>query len=193
MLHIRYIGVDVRATRYIYNTIFIVTSLHLPSLPYTGLHNEDEVFITETTVRVHTDTICNLVEDNHVICDYFMVENTVGVFLLFSGLYQSLNLPITAAAMAHNLPHRKPRWLRFAWRQNRKGQYLYGKVLITHDFCVQGSAYDHLIPPLPSQALATRLVQPGVKSQTQTLQLHQQLPILILPVTVTGIVLMMVC
>ena len=107
----------------------------------------------ETTV--HSDTICDFVEDNHIICDYFLVDDSAGVFSLFSGLAE--------LEFAHNKTDTELRPI-------GKGRYVFqggsdlhggiiGKVntvyeedLITHDFCVQGSTYNHLVPPLPSDS-----------------------------------------
>ena len=100
-----------------------------------------------------------------------MVDDTVGVFSLFSGLAE--------LEFAHNRTDTESEL-----RPTGKGRYVFqggsdlhggiiGKVntiyeedLITHDFCVQGSTYDHLIPPLPPDSGASnRTVSTGGKSK----------------------------
>ena len=52
---------------------------------------------------------------------------------------------------------------------------LYEEDLITYNVCVQGSTYNHLIPPLPSdsdaaQMLPTNLFQPAKQSYVKNVQ-----------------------
>ena len=126
----------------------------------------------ETTV--HSDTICDFVEDNHIVCDYFLVDDSVGVFSLFSGLAE--------LEFAHNntkpdtelLPIGKGRYV-FQGGSDLHGGII-GKVntvyeedLITHDFCVQGSTYNHLISSLPSDSDAdgtNKSVSTGESNET---------------------------
>jgi hypothetical protein len=110
---------------------------------------EDVDFTIETTV--HTDTICGIFDVGHITCDYYLVDDDVGVFSLFSGLAE--------LEFSHNgttyFAVGKGRYV-FQGGSDLHGGII-GKVntiyetdVITHDFCVQGSTYDHLVPPLPS-------------------------------------------
>jgi hypothetical protein len=110
---------------------------------------EDAGFSIETTA--HTDTICDILDFSHIICDFYMVNDAVGVFSLFSGLAE---LEFSNNGTAY-LAVGKGRFV-FQGGSDLHGGII-GKVntiyetnLITHDFCVQGSTYDHLVPPLPS-------------------------------------------
>jgi hypothetical protein len=114
-----------------------------------GSHLEDTSFTLKTTA--HTDTICDILDFSHIICDYYMVDDSVGVFSLFSGLaeLEFSNNGTDFSAVG------KGRYV-FQGGSDLHGGII-GKVntfyetdLITHDFCVQGSTYDHLVPPLPS-------------------------------------------
>ena len=113
---------------------------------------EDKEFKLETTT--HTDTICDIIDENHTICDYFLVDE-VGVFSLFTGIAELNFTRNTSNNDTHHIPVGKGRYV-FQGGSDLHGGII-GKVntvyeedLITHDFCVQGSTYDHLVPPLPS-------------------------------------------
>ena len=117
---------------------------------------EDKDLSIETTV--HSDTICDFIEDNHVICDYFLVDDTVGVFSLFSGLAE-----LEFANNQSDTELRPTGQGRFVFQGGSdlhggiigKVNTVYEEDLITHDFCVQGSTYDHLIPPLSLDSVAS--------------------------------------
>ena len=149
----QYTRTEVSTSAIISYSIFLFSNSNFSAPAFTlpkGRIYEDENCSLETTV--HSDTICDFIEGNHIICDYFMVDDTVGVFSLFSGLAE--------LEFDHNRTDKE-------LRPTGKGRYVFqggsdlhggiiGKVntiyeedLITHDFCVQGSTYDHLIPPLP--------------------------------------------
>lgn len=103
-------------------------------------------------MTVHTDTICNILEDDHIICDYFMVDDTVGVFSLFSGLAELDLVPTN-----NGTNYRAIGTGRYVFQGGSdlhggiigKVNTVYEENLISHDFCVQGSTYNHVIDPLP--------------------------------------------
>jgi hypothetical protein len=89
------------------------------------------------------------------MCNYYLVDE-VGVFSLFSGLAE-MDFEFSSSNDTHPIPIGKGRYV-FQGGSDLHGGIIgkvntvYEKDLITHDFCVQGSTYDHLIPPLSSNS-----------------------------------------
>ena len=105
----------------------------------------------------YSDVICNIITYDHIICDYFLIDETVGVFSLFSGIAK---LNFTAKESGSGIRD-SPKPMtplgsgRFVFQGGSdlhagilgRVSTSYGKDIIKHDFCVQGSTYDHIVPP----------------------------------------------
>lgn len=107
---------------------------------------EDENLTRPTSV--YSDMVCNLIAREHTICNYFMVDDGVGVFSLFSGIAK-LDFPENKSEP----PVGTGRYVYQGGSDLHAG--ILGRVstvnekeIIKHNFCIQGSTYDHIVPPL---------------------------------------------
>ncbi|KAL9179872.1 hypothetical protein ACHAXT_007842 [Thalassiosira profunda] len=134
-----------------------------------GRMYEDEALTLPTTVS--SDVICDVIAPEHVICNYYMIDDTAGVFSLFSGIAK-----LDFSGAEDESPRSRSRGSKSGKSHGSRGEQVatpvgtgrfvyqggsdlhagilgrvsttYGTNLIEHDFCVQGSTYDHIIPPL---------------------------------------------
>ena len=122
---------------------------------------EDKAFTLPTTA--YSDISCNLVTSDHILCNYYLVDDDVGVFSLFSGI-ANLVFPNKTEESEGN--EGSPVGAgRFVWQGGSdlhagilgRVTTIYEKDIIKHDFCVQGSTYDHLVPPLSEPGTASPL------------------------------------
>ena len=107
---------------------------------------EDENLTRPTSV--YSDMVCNVIAREHAICNYFMVDDGVGVFSLFSGIAK-LDFPENKSES----PVGTGRYVYQGGSDLHAGilgrvSTAYDKELIKHNFCIQGSTYDQLVPPL---------------------------------------------
>ena len=125
---------------------------------------EDESLSTVTTV--YTNVLCNIIASpDHIICNYYMVDDTVGVFSLFSGMAK-LDFSDIEDASSKSRKNGTDSRVELESPPIGSGRYVFqggsdlhagilGRVsttykqdIIKHEFCVQGSTYDHIIAPL---------------------------------------------
>ena len=104
---------------------------------------EDEAFTLPTTV--YSDVICNVITPDHILCNYYEADDTVGVFSLFSG--------VAKLDLSESRPVGTARFVYQGGSDLHAGilgrvTTTYEKDMIKHDFCVQGSTYDHIAPPI---------------------------------------------
>ncbi|KAL9184301.1 hypothetical protein ACHAXT_002387 [Thalassiosira profunda] len=130
---------------------------------------EDDSFTKP--LSVYSDMKCDVLAPDHTICSYYLIDDTVGVFSLFSGIAK-LDLsgaedesPGSRSGRSKSRNSRgsqekqvvKPVGTgRFVYQGGSdlhsgvlgRVSTTYGADVIVHDFCIQGSTYDHLVPPL---------------------------------------------
>lgn len=96
---------------------------------------------------MYSDVVCNIIASpDHIIRNYYIVEDTSGVFSLFSGI-ASLEFSENDVAIGTG---------RYVYQGGSDlhsgilGKVIttYEKDIIKHDFCIQGSTYDNIVAPL---------------------------------------------